>query len=295
MCQIALNLAITSLEQGLLLGVVAIGVVIAFRFLDFPDLTVDGSFVLGAAVTARMIVSGVHPLLATVVAIPCGALAGAITGLLHTKLRVGKLLSGILMMTMLYSINLRVMGRSNIPLIDSPTVLRPLEHNALLLLACLGALAGAILLALRWLLTTELGVGIRAVGEGETMLASLGISADHLKLCGLALTNMLVALGGALFAQHQGHCDVTMGIGTILTALASIVVGEAFVTPLSPVRVLLAALVGAIIYQFLVNMALYLGLPATDMKLVTGLLIVGALLLRSQDRDTSLEAVARRY
>jgi putative ABC transport system permease protein len=280
------------------LAIVALGVVVALRILDFPDLTVDGTFMLGAAVCAALIVRGVPPGPATLAAVPVGALAGTVTGLLHTRLKVSKLLSGILMMTMLYSVGLRVMGRSNIPLLNETTILTPLERGAHShgLTTCFFAVIVGALAVLIWKgLQTQFGLALRATGDNPDMATSVGINTDHTKVVGLAFANAVVALGGALVAQHQGFADVTMGIGTIMVGLAAIIIGEAFVQPRTLLRLVLAVVVGSVAYELVVGLGLRLGLAPSDLRLATGIIIILALILGGSGDRKSNSAVPQRY
>ncbi|HEY9272957.1 ABC transporter permease, partial [Achromobacter sp.] len=219
-----------ALEIGLIFSLVALGVYISFRLLRFPDLTVDGSFPLGGAVCATLIASGTDPFLATVVATVAGAAAGLVTGWLNVKLKIMDLLASILMMIALYSINLRVMGRPNVPLISEPTVFTLLQPDGvsdyiarpLMLLVLLVV----IKFALDWFFSTKTGLAMRATGSNPRMARSQGVATGAMLLVGMALSNALCALAGALFAQSQGGADISMGIGTIVIGLAAVIVGE---------------------------------------------------------------------
>jgi len=272
---------IGSLEEGLLYGLMALGIYISFRILSLPDLTVDGTFPLGAAVAASLITAGVSPIQATLAALLGGCLGGLITGFLHTKLRISGLLAGILSMSALYSVNLRIMGRSNIPLLRQPTIFRQLEDAGVPFdYAGLIGVGIALLLALtflNWFLRTEVGHALRATGDNEQMVRSLGVNTDGMKLIGLALANGLVALSGALLAQSQGYADASMGIGMIISGLASVILGEALVRPKRIFSAALAVIVGSIAYRTAILLALRSGFAPTDLKIVTALLVVSAL------------------
>ena len=269
--------------EGLIFGLVAIGVYITFRVLGFPDLGVDATFPLGGAVAAVFIVNGANPFLATLFAFVAGLLAGIITGLLNTKLRISALLSGILMMVGLYSVNLRIMGGANIPLLRDITsfdifgTLTGLTGMPLsITLAGLTALI--IFVVLNWFLRTEVGLALRASGDNEKMLRGLGVDTDKNILIGCSLSNGLVALAGALVAQNQGFCDVGMGIGIIVMALAAIIIGAGlFGNPKGITTILLACFVGTFAYRLFITLALRLGLPPGDLKLITSVLVVVAL------------------
>ncbi|HWK61149.1 MAG TPA: ABC transporter permease [Eoetvoesiella sp.] len=275
-----------ALEIGLVFGLVALGVLISFRMLRFPDLTVDGSFPLGAAVAATLISSGHDPFLATLAAALAGALAGAITGWLNVRLKIMDLLASILMMIALYSINLRVMGRPNVPLISEPTVFTVLQAGSLadyimrpiiLLVVVL-----AVKLALDWYFATQMGLAIRATGSNPRMARSQGVATGAMVLAGLAISNALCALAGALFAQSQGGADISMGIGTIVIGLAAVIVGESIFPSRKLWVMTLAAIVGAVLYRFFVALALnadFIGLRAQDLNLVTAVLVTLALVI----------------
>ena len=270
-----------SLEQGLAYGLVALGIVITFRILAFPDLTVDGSFPLGAAVVARLIMEGVPPIYGILMAIICGFLAGCCTGFLNTKLKINSLLAGILMMTILYSVNLRIMGRSNIQLLTVNTFLTPLENLDINRFIPIISFFFVVALCVKFLtdmfLHTQIGFAMRATGDNEQMIRTLGVNTDTMTVLGLGISNAFVALSGALVAQDQGFSDVGMGIGMIVAGLASIIIGEALCGRRTVQRMTLAALVGSIIYKFIISIGLRLGLAPTDLKMATGVMVILAL------------------
>jgi len=270
-----------SLQQGLAYALVALGIALAFRVLAFPDLTVDGSFPLGGAVAARLIFEGVDPALAVVAAVAAGFLAGALTGLLNTRLKINSLLAGILMMTILYSVNLRIMGRANIQLLDRPTIFTFMENMdvvryvPVIIFFLLVTLVIKVLLDL--FLHTEYGMALRATGNNEDMIRALGVNTDNATIFGLGLSNALVALSGALICQDQGFADVGMGIGMIVAGLASIIIGEAMIKPNTVFRLTLAAVAGSVLYRFIISLGLRLGLAPTDLKMATGFMVIVAL------------------
>lgn len=270
-----------SVEQGLVYGIMALGVYVTFRVLNFPDLTVEGSFPLGAAVSAVLIVAGVHPALSIVIAAGCGMAAGLLTGLLHTKMRISGLLAGILTMTALYSVNLRIMGRPNVPLLRQPTIFhelsaRGLDHplQALIVFA---VVAAAIKIALDLFLATEVGLAMRATGDNAAMIRSFGVSTDAMINLGLALANGLAALAGALTAQYQGYADVGMGLGMIVVGLASVIIGNALLRPVTVPRGTLGALLGSVLYRLAIFFALRAGFAPTDLRIVTAVIVIFAL------------------
>jgi len=275
-----------SLELGLLMGLLAMAVFLSFRVLNFPDLTVDGSFPLGAAVCAALIAAGGNPYLATAGGAIAGAAAGALTAYLNVRLRILHLLAGILVMVGLYSINLRVMHAPNIPLIGLPTVLSDLESAGLeprfALPALFLAIAGVAAALLAWFLSTETGLAMRATGENPRMAAANGIHTGRLTIAGLAISNALVGLCGALFAQSQGSADAAMGSGMIVIGLASVIIGENLVTSRLILLAVIGAILGSVVYRLVIGFALssnVVGLQAQDLNLVTSVLVGVALVL----------------
>jgi len=283
-----------AVEVGLAFSLVALAVFLSFRVLRFPDLTVDGSFPLGAAVCATLISQGWDPFAATAMALLAGGLAGALTGWLNVGLRIMDLLAGILVMIALYSINLRVMGRPNVPLIMEPTVFSVLRSDALddMLLrpAILLVVVVAAKLLLDAFLRSQMGLAMRATGANPRMARAQGVPTGRLAVLGLAISNALCALGGALFAQSQGGADISMGIGTIVIGLAAVIVGESLFHSRRLVWMTLAVVVGAVLYRFFVALALnadVIGLAAQDLNLITAVLVTIALvvpLLRKRRR-----------
>lgn len=270
-----MEILVQILEQGLVWGLVAVGVYLTFRVVNVPDLTVDGTLTLGAAMAARLLITGVNPLLATVAGALAGAAGGLATGLLHTKGKVQSLLAGILTMTALYSVNLRVMGRANIALLRVKTLI-PTEgaYAKLLLFAAVGL---GVVALVSLFLKTDLGLALRATGDNEQMVRTLAISSDGMKVLGLVVGNGLVGLGGALVAQYGGFADAQMGVGTVVVGLASVIIGEVVFGAKGVVRATLAALLGSVLYRGIVALALRAGFVASDLKLVTALLVILAL------------------
>ncbi len=272
-----------SLYEGLAFGFVTIGVYLTFRVLAFPDLTVDGSFVLGGAVAAVLIVNGVNPFLATLAALGAGMCAGLATSLLNTKLKIPALLAGILMMVALYSINLRVMGRSNLPLLREATIFSlvsqflGLETRLEYRLVVAGVLAVVVFFILNWFLRTEIGLALRATGDNEQMVRGAGVDTDKTIILGVSIANGLVAFSGGVVAQGQGFSDVNMGVGMIVMGLASVIIGEALFRPKGVARLLLAALGGTFIYRLVISVALRMGMRAGDLKLITAVIVIIAL------------------
>lgn len=293
-----------AVESGVIYAVMALGVYLSFRVLDFPDLTVDGSFVTGASVAALSISNGMSTILATLLALLAGFIAGGLTGILNTKGKINPLLSGILMMTGLYSINLRIMGQSNIPLLNEQTLFTKLvdgwsklgiDQGISNLLNSIGLervprtwgilivmliLTFVIKLVLDYFLKTELGLALRATGDNENMIRSFSANTDHLKILGLGISNALVAVSGALYAQYAGFADLNMGIGMIVIGLASVIIGESVIGTKTITRTTLAIIGGAVIYRIVMTLALRAPfLDTGDMKLITSILVIAALIV----------------
>lgn len=275
-----------AIEVGLAFSLVALAVFLSFRVLCFPDLTVDGSFPLGAAVCATLISQGWDPYAATAMAFAAGAGAGALTGWLNVGLRIMDLLAGILVMIALYSINLRIMGRPNVPLIMEPTVFNVLQSEHLDDMLLRPAVLLVVVLVAKLLvdafLRSQAGLAMRATGANPRMARAQGVPTGGLVVLGLALSNALCALGGALFAQSQGGADISMGIGTIVIGLAAVIVGESLFRSRRLAWMTLAVVIGAVLYRFFVALALnadVIGLAAQDLNLITAVLVTVALVL----------------
>lgn len=293
-----------SFESGIIYAIMALGVYLSFRILDFPDLTVDGSFVTGAAISSILIVNGTNPYLATIIALIAGFLAGCLTGLIHTIGKINALLSGILMMIALYSINLRIMGRSNIPLLNTDTAFTGVSSffektgvdsffNNILTYIGLGdslpetwgilifmfAVTFLIKWFTDWFLKTEIGLAVRATGDNKRMIRSLSANTNLLIILGLGISNSMVAFSGALIAQQGGFADVGMGIGMIVIGLASVIIGEALFGTKSIARATLAVIGGSVIYRIVVTLALRIEfLNPGDMKMITAGIVLVALI-----------------
>ncbi|MGB0750101.1 MAG: ABC transporter permease [Magnetospiraceae bacterium] len=285
-----------AIETGLLFGFVALGVLLSFRVLDFPDLTVDGSLPLGAAVAATLIVAGWNPYLATVAALVAGGGAGLVTAWLNVRLKILHLLASILVMIALYSVNLRVMGKPNQALLGEETVFTPLEALGLPYYwttpIFLAVVLAAVMVAFHAFLASEVGLGMRATGANPRMAAAQGIHTGRMKMAGIALANALAALSGAFFAQIQGGADITMGVGVIVVGLAAVILGEAVLTPRTLVLAIIGCVLGSILYRLAVALALnadFLGLQAQDLKLITAVLVVAAMTLPGARRKWALK------
>lgn len=277
------DLIISTVAQGLLWSVMAIGVYLSFRSLQIADLSVEGTFPLGAAVAAVLLTKDYSPATAIMAAGAAGMLAGAATGLLHTKLKIPALLAGILTMIALYSVNLRVMGKANIPLLNIDTVYTSLEflnvspNMATFVVGFIIAVLFPVLLYMFF--GTEIGMALRATGNNPQMIRALGVNTDNMILLGLMISNSLVAISGAFIAQSNGFADVGMGIGTIVIGLASVIIGEVLFGARSVKNSLIAVVLGSILYRVVIAVVLYLGMPPNDLKLLTSILVAMALSL----------------
>lgn len=267
-----------TLEQSFIFAVMVLGVYISYKILDFPDMTVDGSFPLGAAVAAASIVKGVNPVLALILAMAAGAAAGFITGMIHVKLRVTNLLAGIIVMTGLYRINLRIMGKSNIPLFS----VKHLFNGNVSAIVVVAVILLIVKLGMDFLLKTKFGFALKALGDNESLIISLGLNEKTLKIYGLMLANSLVALSGAVLAQYQGFADVGMGTGTIITGLASIIIGDALFGKKKVIKISMMVIFGTIIYRTIIALSLKVGMNASDLKLITSALVVIIIFLKEK-------------
>lgn len=273
-----------AVSQGLLWAILAIGVYITYRILDFADLTTEGSFPLGAAVAAKYILAGWNPVIATLAAMITGMAAGLITGLLHTKLRIPGLLSGILVMTGLYSVNLRIMGKANLALLKQETLLSMVSNlgfSKSVAVFLVGMVAVVLVIILLWVFfSTEIGFAIQATGDNPKMIRALGVNTDAMVILGLVISNALIALSGGLIAQYNGYSDVGMGTGTIVIGLASVIIGEVIFGRTSILRSLIAVVLGSVLYRIIIAYILdkNLMLP-TDLKLLSSILLAVCLTL----------------
>lgn len=293
-----MNLLIATFTIGFILSLLALGVFISFRIFAFPDITADGSVTLGAAVAATLLVRGVSPPLASLAGFLAGMLAGACTGTLHTRFKINPLLAGILVMTALYSINLHIMGRSNVALISVTTLATQSESIGMAITggvstfklagwdvsvrdaSVLGAVIVAVVLTgslLYWFFRTNLGMAMRATGDNLSMIRALGVNDANMIIFGLAISNGFVALAGALLAQYQGFADVGMGIGMVVWGLASVIIGEALIGSNQLGMTIVGAVMGSVLFRLLVAVALRWGLSPNDLKLITAVFVFLAL------------------
>ena len=275
--------------QGLIWGIMALGVFVTFRLLDFADLTVDGSFATGGAVTIVLTLAGVPVWAALLVAVAAGLLAGFVTGLLHTKLGIPPILSGILVQIALYSINLHIMGMSANKAINVNNYTLLISARNIVLAIIVAAVVVAVLIGLLyWFFGTEIGSAIRATGCNPSMSKANGININTMKVLALAISNGIVCLSGGLMAQYQGYSDVGMGTGMVVIGLASVIIGEVLFGTRSLMQRLIAVALGAVVYRMVIGVALYLGMPPTDLKLVSAVIVTIALAMGMLGENFSL-------
>ena len=269
-----------AISQGIIWGIMGVGVFITFKVLDYADLTVDSSLCTGGAVSAVLIGAGMHPVLTLLFALLAGMLTGAVTGLLHTKLQIPAILSGILTQLALYSVNLRIMGRANVSLLGQPTMITLLNIPHAILI---GAIVAVVVIGvLYWFFGTEIGCAVRATGDNERMARALGVNTDTMKVLGLTISNGMVGLAGALLAQYQGYADVQSGRGAIVIGLASVIIGEVLIGKRVNFAVRMGSIiVGSIVYYIIISFVLQLGLSTTDLKLFSALVVAIALAIPS--------------
>ena len=267
-----------TIEQSLIFAIMVLGVYISFRILNFPDMTVDGTFPLGAAISAKLLTLGVNPYLTLIVTLVAGAVAGAITGLIHVKLKVKDLLAGILVMTALYSVNLRVMKKSNIPLFEEDNIFNT-EYSMMITIVVLILISKFIL---DYLLKTKFGFALKALGDNENLIVSLGLNEEKYKIYGLMIANDFVAFSGAVLAQYQGFADVGMGTGIIVIGLASIIIGDTLFGKRRKSAGTTIVIIGSILYRGVIALTLSMGMDASDLKLITSVIVIVILWIQKQ-------------
>ncbi len=289
-----MTLLLSVLEQGMIYAIMALGVYITYKILDFPDLTVDGSFPFGAAITCALIARGVNPLVTLPISFGLGAVIGVFTGLIHVKLKVRDLLSGIIMMTALYTVNLQIAGRANLPIYNYNTIFDNDFVNAIFpealskyrTVIIIMIITIVMKLLLDWYMNTKSGFLLRAVGDNDTIVTSLGVDKGLVKIIGLAVANGLVSLGGCVYAQQQRFFDVSMGTGTVVIGLASVIIGTSLFKKITFWNVTTSVVIGSLLYKGCVALALRIGLPSNYLKLVTAILFLLILVL-SMDRKSA--------
>lgn len=294
-----MSIIIGVMEEGLIYAIMALGLYITYKILDFPDLSVDGTFPMGAAVTAMLILKGVHPALTLLLSFAAGLLAGCITGLIHVKLKVRDLLSGIIMMTALYSINLRIAGKANLPIFSKETIFEntfldaavpeALDPYLVCIILFVIVLLSKILLDL--FLKTRAGYLLRAVGDNEVLVTSLAKDKGMVKILGLALANGFVALAGCVYCQQKGFFEVSTGTGTMVIGLASVIIGTKLLKRFHGVKATTAVIFGSIVYKACVSLAIALGMAASDLKLITAVLFL-IILVASNRKERKVKAHA---
>ena len=294
-----MSIIIGVIEEGLIYAIMALGLYITYKILDFPDLSVDGTFPMGAAVTAMLILKGVHPALTLVLSFAAGLLAGCITGLIHVKLKVRDLLSGIIMMTALYSINLRIAGKANLPIFSKKTIFEnaflesvvPEALDPYLVSVILFVIVLACKILLDLFLKTRAGYLLRAVGDNEVLVTSLAKDKGMVKILGLALANGFVALAGCVYCQQKGFFEVSTGTGTMVIGLASVIIGTKLLKRFHSVKATTAVIFGSIVYKACVSLAIALGMAASDLKLITAVLFL-IILVASNRKERKVKAHA---
>ena len=292
-------LLLSVLEQGLIYAIMALGVYITYKILDFPDLTVDGSFPMGAAIACILIVKGVPPILTLPICFAAGAFVGMLTGLIHVKLKVRDLLSGIIMMTALYTVNLRIAGKANLPIYNMPTIfdnglvnsLFPGSLETYKTVAVILVITLATKFLLDWYMSTKSGFLLRAVGDNDSIVTSLGVDKGLVKIVGLSIANGLVTLGGCVFAQQQRFFDISSGTGTVVIGLASVIIGTSLFKKVTFLRVTTSVVIGSLLYKGCVAVAIRMGLSSSDLKLITAVLFL-AILVLGMDRKKKVKTDA---
>lgn len=294
-----MSIVLGVLEEGLIYAVMALGVYITYKILDFPDLSVDSTYPLGAAVTAALIMKGVHPVATLVISFLAGAVAGSITGFIHVKLRVRDLLSGIIVMTGLYSVNLRIAGKSNLPIFSKENIFENGFWEAVVPEAAMPYLAVILLfvivlickILLDLYLNTRSGYLLRATGDNDVLVTSLAKDKGMVRILGLAIANGFVALAGSIYCQHNGFFEISTGTGTIVICLASVIIGTKMLKRFSAVKATTAVIIGSIVYKACVSFAISLGMKASDLKLITSVLFL-AILVASSNKGRKVRAHA---
>ena len=285
-----MTLVISVFEQGMIYAIMALGMYITYKILDFPDMTVDGNFPLGASLSAVLISQGMNPYLTLLLSFAAGLMAGTITGLIHVKLKVRDILASIIMMTALYSVNLRIAGKANLPIYNYDNIYNNSLTNHLLggalspykNLIIIAIIVVIVKCVLDWYLKTKSGYLLKAVGDNETLVTSMGIDKGKIKILGLAIANGLVSLSGSMFAQQQRFFDASMGVGTAVIGLASVIIGTALFGQISVFGFSISVILGSILYKGCVAAAIRIGLQSTDLKLVTAVLFLLILVLSSR-------------
>lgn len=281
-----MTLLLGILEQGLIISIAALGVYITYSILDFPDLSVDGTFSLGAAISVVMVLNNVNPFVAIILSMLVGSLAGLATGILHVKFKITNLLSGILVMTGLYSINLRIMGKANLAMFNKESIFSTLNNNSMIPTVVSKVLIIAIItliikIIMDLIFKTKFGFILKATGDNENLVTSLGVSKDTIKIIALMFSNALVGLSGGIMVQYQGFSDISMGTGLIIMALASIILGQSIFRKEGFIKSTTIVIIGAFLYKLTIGMVLQLGVTPTDVKIITSIIVIIAIVLNN--------------
>lgn len=274
-----MNILIGIFEQGLIYGIAALGIYITYKILDFPDLTADGSFSLGAAITTVLILMGVNPILCIIISAICGFIAGSITGIIHVKFKIRDLLAGIITMMALYSINLRITGKANVTIMKQTSIFDLINLGSITTIVIMLIIVIILKLILDLYLKTKSGYLLKAVGNNPNVVISLGRDDGNIKILGLALGNSLVAISGSLLCQQQGFFEITMGNGVMVMALASVIIGLSLFKKVKWINNIFSVIIGSIIYKAAVSLALYIGFEASDIKIITAIIFLTVLIL----------------
>ena len=284
-----MQLFVGVLEEGLIYAIVSFGAYITFKILDFPDMTVDGSFPFGMCVTAVMIANDMNPFIALPISFVLGFIAGILTGLIHVKLKVRDLLSGIIVMTSLYSINLRIAGRANVPIFQRPSIFKAIKifkfgsllsyFNKVIILLVIVLI---LKLLLDWYLDTKNGYLLRSVGDNEILVTTLGKNKENVKILGLALANGFAALAGSIYAEHRGFFEISSGTGTLVIAVANVIIGMQLINVFRNMKPTTSVIIGSIIYRACIGIALFMGMPSSDLRIITALLLLIVIVINTK-------------
>ena len=284
-----MQLVIGVIEEGLIYALVSFGAYITFKILDFPDMTVDGTFPFGMCITAVLILNKVNPFLTIPISFLAGCLAGAITGIIHVKFKVRDLLSGIIVMTSLYSVNLRIAGKANLPIFQRPSIFKMInvfEKKSMLgafnVIIVLVIIVIVLKLLLDLYLETKNGYLLRSVGDNETLVTTLGKNKENVKILGLAIANGFAALAGSIYAQHRGFFEISAGNGTLVIAVANVIIGMQIMNVFPKLKSTTSVIFGSIIYRACIGFALFLGMPSSDLKIITAILLLIVILLNTK-------------
>ena len=283
-----MEIVVGVLVQGLILSIMVLGVYISYKILDFPDLSVDGSFSLGAAIIAVTLKSGMSPILGSLLTLVAGCIAGLLTGILHVKFKISNLLSGILVMGILYSVNLRIMGKANIPIFSDTNIF--FEFNPLIVALIFVVI---IKIIIDIFLKTGLGYALKGVGDNPQMIKSLGVEIGKIKIFGLMISNGLVAFSGGMMAQYQGFSDISMGIGTLVLGIASIIIGASIIRSGKFIKQTSSVIMGTLIYQTTIYFAMNIGLTPMDLKMVTSFVIILFIIIGGRNKSETSKTVRR--